>query len=192
MPTLRNPRHELFAQNIAQAPKRGMSNAQCYREAGYQVGAGPACDVAASRLLSSDKVRARIDELIAPTIKRTRTTLDSLAEQFDRVFDGAVSAEQYGAASNAAGLKAKLLGFMRTQIEIGAPGEFGGCQTTEDVMQVLMTGESAGSILESLAALRELVEAYAANNAALIPAAEPARPRPGETALSLALHRRRR
>lgn len=117
-----------------------------------------------------------------------------MAEQFDRVFDGAVSAEQYGAASNAAGLKAKLLGFMRTQIEIGAPGEFGGCQTTEDVMQVLMTGESAGSILESLAALRELVEAYAANNAALIPAAEPARPRePGaEADRSLALFRRRR
>jgi hypothetical protein len=115
-----------------------------------------------------------------------------LAEQFDRVFDGAVSAEQYGAASNAAGLKAKLLGFMRTQIEIGAPGEFGGCQTTEDVMRVLMASESASSVLESLDTLRGEIEAFAANNATVIPAAEPARRRPDEAALSLAVHRRRR
>jgi hypothetical protein len=192
MPTLRNPRHEAYAQLIAQAPKRGMSNAQCYREAGYRVDAGPACDVAASRLLSSDKVRARIDELIAPTIKRTRATVDSLAEQFDRVFDGAVSAEQYGAASNAAGLKAKLLGFMRTQIEIGAPGEFGGCQTTEDVVAALLSDQTPAEALASLALLQQEIEAYAANNAALIPAAKPARRQPNELALSLQHHRRRR
>ena len=185
-------RHEAFAQLIAQAPKRGMSNAQCYREAGYRVDAGPACDVAASRLLSSDKVRARIDELIAPTIKRTRATVDTLAEQFDRVFSGALNAEQFGAAGNAAGLKARLLGFMRTQIEIGAPGEFGGCQTTEEVVAALLSDQTPAEALASLDILRIEIEAYAANNATLIPAAEPARRRPDEAALSLALHRRRR
>jgi hypothetical protein len=186
---LRNLRHETFAQLIAQAPKRGMSNAQCYREAGYRVDAGPACDVAASRLLSSDKVRARIDELIAPTIKRTRATVDTLAEQFDRVFDGAVSAEQYGAASNAAGLKAKLLGFMRTQIEVGPVGAFDQCLSIEDVAKQMLADQPAAAVIEQLGILRDEVERIAADQADLIPAAEPARRRPDEADLSLALLR---
>ena len=90
--------------------------------------------------------------------------------------------------------RAKLAGLLVDQVEIGAPGEFGGCQTIEDVMRVLMASESASSVLESLDVLRSEIEAYAANNAALIPAAELARPRePGtEADRSLALFRRRR
>jgi hypothetical protein len=183
MPALRNPRHEQFAQLIVQAPKRGLSNAECYRQAGYRVAAGPACDVSASRLLSSDKVQARISELVEPTVKKTRATVDTLAEQLDAVFAGASGDRQWGAASNAAGLKAKLLGFMREKIEIGSAGEFDQCRTTEEVIETLLAHhESPAAALAELDELRSMVEAYAANHATLVPAAEPARPVPGSEA----------
>jgi hypothetical protein len=168
---LRNPKHEQFAQLIVQAPKRGLSNAECYRQAGYRVAAGPACDVSASRLLSSDKVQARIRELVEPTVKKTRATVDTLAEQFDRVFDGALKAEQFGAAGNAAGLKARLLGFMRTQIEIGSPGAFDGLETTEAVVAALLSDMTASEALQQLDTLRELIE----HHAAVVVAAKPPR-----------------
>jgi hypothetical protein len=56
----------------------------------------------------------------------------AFSEQLDRVFDGALNAEQFGAAGNAAGLKARLLGFMREKIEIGGAGEFDKCQTPDE------------------------------------------------------------
>src|SRR5262245_37625971 len=117
MPALRNTRHESFAQHIVARPRTGKNNTECYQAAGYRT-EGNAAEVGASRLLSSVKLQQRIAELIEPTVKKTRTTVDTLTEQFDRVFDGALAAEQFGAAGNAAGLKAKLLGFMREKIEI--------------------------------------------------------------------------
>ena len=106
-----------------------------------------------------------------------------MAEQFDRVFDGAVSAEQYGAASNAAGLKAKLLGFMRTQIEIGAPGEFAACETVEEVMRTLLADQTSSEVLASLDVLRSEIERHAADHAHVV-AVEPAWARaPSESAL---------
>jgi hypothetical protein len=194
MGALKNVKHETFAQLIVQAPKCGLSNAQCYREAGYRVAAGPACDAAASRLLSSDKVQARIAELIQPTVKKTRATVDSLAEQFDAVFDGAMGSAQFGAAGSAAAAKAKLLGFMREKIEVGSAGQFDECQTSEEVIAKLLTEhESAGAALAQLDKLRRMIEDYAATHASLVPAAEPAGPRPDEARLSLEyLPKRRR
>src|ERR1700684_753889 len=115
MPVLRNPRHELFAQLIVQAPKSGMSNTQCYREAGYRA-EGNAAEVCACQLLSHPKVQARIAELTAPAVKKARATVDTLAQQFDAVFDGAMGATQFGAAGSAAAAKAKLFGFMRDKL----------------------------------------------------------------------------
>jgi hypothetical protein len=170
MSALANIRHETFAQLIAQAPKRGLSNAECYRQAGYRVAAGPACDVSASRLLSSDKVQARIAELIEPTVRKTRATVDSLASQFDRVFDGALGAEQFGAAGNAAGLKARLLGFMKEKIEIGAPGDFASCETIEQIVDKLLDQQSPADALLLLDQFRDLIEQRAANLADIVDA----------------------
>jgi len=40
-------------------------------------------------------------------------TVDDIAQQFDRVYDGATDDRQWGAAGSAASSKAKLLGHMR-------------------------------------------------------------------------------
>ncbi|MCP3382844.1 hypothetical protein NLM31_20980 [Bradyrhizobium sp. CCGUVB4N] len=137
MAPLRNQRHELFANLIVQAPKSGMSNTGCYLACGYRA-EGNAAEVAASRLLSSDKIRTRIAELTAPVVKKTRTTVDTLAAQLDEVFAGASGDKQWGAAGSAAALKARLLGFMREKIEIGGPGDFDDCKTPDELMRRLV------------------------------------------------------
>jgi hypothetical protein len=190
MPMLRNQRHERFAQNIATSTQTKWSNGRCYSEAGFKTD-NRSADACAARLLTNANVAARIEELLAPTVRKTRTTVDTLAEQFDRVFSGALNAEQYGAAGNAAGLKARLLGFMRERIEIGAPGSFGACETTEEVVAALLSDQTPAEALASLDVLRGEIERHAADHADLVPAAEPARPRgPGtESQEALALLR---
>jgi hypothetical protein len=83
-------------------------------------------------------MQARIAELLRPTVRKTRATVDSLSEQFDAVFDGAMGSAQFGAAGSAAAAKAKLLGFMRERLEVGAPGEFTNCSTPEHVVDALL------------------------------------------------------
>jgi hypothetical protein len=188
MPMLRNPKHEQFAQNIATSTHTKWSNGRCYSEAGFKTD-NRSADACAARLLTNANVSARIEELLAPTVRKTRTTVDTLAEQFDRVFSGALDAEQFGAAGNAAGLKARLLGFMRERIEVGGVGEFGGCENITDVATALLIDQTPAEALVTLDALRNEIETYAAEHADVI-AAKPAWPRaPSESAQALALLR---
>src|SRR5205809_7905500 len=64
MGMLGNPRHERFAQLIAQ----GKSGAVAYREAGFNATTSAA--VNANRLMKSAKVRTRIDEMMADRQQR--------------------------------------------------------------------------------------------------------------------------
>ncbi|WP_316205265.1 hypothetical protein [Bradyrhizobium sp. SZCCHNS3004] len=137
MGALRNQRHEAFCNLIARRDKTGMSNTACYIAAGYSA-SGNAAEAACSKLLSTAKVQARIAEINAPVIRKTRTTVDSLSAQFDEVFSGAMGSAQFGAAGQAAAAKAKLLGFMREKIEIGGPGAFDGLSDPEDVVRKLL------------------------------------------------------
>lgn len=59
MPVLENAQHEIFAQEIV----RGTSQRCAYKAAGYKVKSDAAADANASRLLSTAKVAARVQEL---------------------------------------------------------------------------------------------------------------------------------
>jgi hypothetical protein len=170
MPALRSPKHELFAQNIATAPKTGMSIAQAYIASGYAA-REHAAESNASRLLKKAEVQARIAELVAPAARKTRATVDTLAQQFDAVFDGAMGSAQFGAAGSAAAAKAKLLGFMRERLEVGSPGEYRECQTSEEAVDALI--ERAGdvhAVLDLLRKMTALVEARVASQAMVVDA----------------------
>lgn len=182
MPMLHNPKHELFAQYVATSPKTGWSQGRCYTEAGFKT-EDRSADACAARLLTNANVQARIAELVEPTVKKTRATVDTLAEQLDRVFDGALTAEQFGAAGNTAGPKAKLLGFMRERIEVGGVGEFDACQSIKDLVETLLAQEPAAEVLASIDMLRAEIERQASDHAEIV--VEPARPRPDEARLSL-------
>jgi hypothetical protein len=121
MPALKNQKHEIFCRKLIEAAKSGKTQGWAYREAGYDCESG-AREAAASRLLKTVKISDRLAELSAPAVRKTRATIDTLAEQFDAVFEGAMGSAQFGAAGQATAAKSKLLGFMREKVEIGGPG----------------------------------------------------------------------
>jgi hypothetical protein len=140
MPALRNVKHEMFAQHISTSPKTGWSQGRCYTEAGFKT-EDRSADACAARLLTNANIQARIAELVEPTVRKTRATVDTLASQFDEVFAGAMMQAQFGAAGAAAAAKAKLLGFMRERIEVGAAGEFDQCETIDDIVRAFLADQ---------------------------------------------------
>src|SRR5258705_5952636 len=119
MPALTNQKHEIFCRKLIEAAKNGRSQRWAYEQAGYNCEPA-AADAAASRLLKSVKVQTRLSELSEPAARKTKATVDTLAEQFDAVFEGAMGSAQFGAAGSAAAAKSKLLGVMRERVQIGS------------------------------------------------------------------------
>lgn len=164
MAQLKNLQHEAFCRHMIQAAKLGKSNGWAYQQSGYHCETA-AADVAASRLLRTARVQARLAELTAPAVRKTRATIDTLAEQFDAVYAGAMGSAQFGSAGAAAASKAKLLGFMRERIEVGSVGEFEGCETTEDIIARAVETDDPHSLLAFLDEAREALINYLANHA---------------------------
>ena len=169
MPTLKNPRHEQFVQLVVQGTLHGWTQGEIYQRAGFKSG-GHAAEVGASRLMKNADIRRRLGELAAPAVKRTKITLETLIDQFDQVFDGAMEDRQFGAAGSAASTKARLVGYLRDRLEIGGPGEFSGCKTPEEVIDLMI--ENSGGVqgaLDQLDQLRLMVEARVSNRTELRP-----------------------
>ena len=80
MPTLKNSRHELFAQEIA----KGRSQREAYRAAGYLTKSDDATDANASRLLSNAKVADRIREIQTEAANSAEVTVSSLIAEAER------------------------------------------------------------------------------------------------------------
>jgi len=72
MPALDNPRHELFAQELA----KGRTQVESYSAAGYKPSEQHAC-----RLASSGKVAARVIEIQERAAVRTEITVASITER---------------------------------------------------------------------------------------------------------------
>ena len=191
MAALKNQRHELFCRNLIDGAQRGWSATEAYIKAGYkgEEGVARAC---ASRLLTNANVKRRLEELNAPAIKKTQITVETLLNKLEANIVGAEAKGQHGAVNGSIGLMAQLRGLLINRTEVGTPGEFAACESITDVVAALLTDQTASEALATLDTLRTAVLSHAANNATVIPAAEPARRRPDEAALSLALHRRRR
>jgi hypothetical protein len=169
MPALTNQKHEIFCKKLIEAATTGKSQGWAYQQSGYDC-TTPAADVAATRLLKSAKVQARLTELSEPAAKKARTTVDTLTEQFDAVFEGAMGSAQFGAAGSAAAAKSKLLGFMRERVEIGAPGAFSACESPRDLVREMLKDQTPAEALAALDALREAIEQHAGERAIMLPA----------------------
>jgi hypothetical protein len=123
MPVLKNVRYEQFAQHIATSPKTGWPQGRCYSEAGFKTN-GRSADACAARLLTEANVRARIAELMAGGASRAEVSISSLLEELRAAYDGAMSSEQFSAATSAAMSRAKLAGLLVDKVEIGGAGDF--------------------------------------------------------------------
>lgn len=101
MPTLSNPKHERFAQELA----KGRSQAEAYAEAGYKPS-----EPHASRLASNGKVSARVQEIVQRAAKRAEVTIESLIQEAAEIQASALKEGQHAAAVSALTAKAKLAG----------------------------------------------------------------------------------
>ena len=112
MPSLSNPRHERFAQELA----TGQSAARAYAVAGYRAG-GNAAEVGASRLIRKAQVKARLAELQERAAIRTEITIERLTEMLLEDREVARSLGQMSAAISALEKIAKLHGLFRERAE---------------------------------------------------------------------------
>lgn len=176
---------------IIEAAKRGLPQTWAYEKAGYQAD-GHSAEVNASRLLNYAELKARIAELGAPAVRKTRVSIESLLNELETTINDARGDGQHSVVVNALTLSAKLVGLLRDRVEIGGVGAFDACESAEQVITQLLSDQSASEALASLAMLQREIEAYASSHADVIPATEPATPRPKESELSLALLRPKR
>ena len=112
MPSLSNPRHERFAQELA----TGKCAARAYAVAGYKAG-GNAAEVGASRLIRKAQVQARLTELQERAATRTEITIEKLTEMLLEDREAAKAAGQFGPAISALEKIAKLHGLCKERVE---------------------------------------------------------------------------
>jgi hypothetical protein len=117
MPALTPHRHEIFCRNIISAVKLGKSQAWAYRQAGYSVEDNSAY-AAASRLLKSDKIKRRIEELGAPAVRKAQFTLESLSEEVAATIKDARAKGQNSVVVRALELGAKLHGLLTERVDV--------------------------------------------------------------------------
>src|SRR6516164_4924171 len=101
MPILSNPRHEKFAQALAE----GRPASAAYEEAGYSPNDGNAV-----RLKGNEKIKSRVAELQGQGAERAVVTLQSLIAEADEIQTKALAKGHYSAAISALTVKAKLSG----------------------------------------------------------------------------------
>jgi phage terminase small subunit len=101
MSALSNPRHEKFAQGLAE----GKSAINAYELAGYKPDRG-----AASRLSANVNIETRVAELQGQSAERAIVTLHGLIEEASDIQTKAVAKNKFAAAVAALTVKAKLSG----------------------------------------------------------------------------------
>lgn len=119
MPVLKNPKHELFAQELA----KGKNQTEAYKAAGYQV-EGNVAETSASRLFRNAQVVARVTELQERGAQRAEITVQSLIEEAEEARQLALKLGQSSAAVAATREKGVLSGRRIERAEVGRPGDF--------------------------------------------------------------------
>jgi phage terminase small subunit len=102
MLALPNPRHEKFAQGLAE----GKTAINAYELAGYKPDRG-----AASRLSANVSIRTRVAELQGKSAERAIVTLEGLIQKAGEIMLAAYEAQQFSASVAALTAQAKLAGF---------------------------------------------------------------------------------
>lgn len=114
MPALENPRHELFAQEVA----KGKSQDEAYKLAGYNV-SDRSARAAASRLLTDVNITNRVIEIQKQAAVKSGVTLQWLLDQAQGIIEDARAAADFSAASQTLERAAKIAGLWvdRSQAE---------------------------------------------------------------------------
>jgi len=118
MPTLSNPRHELFAQNIV----KGMNRTKAYQMAGYVKDDGNA-----TRLMTvNDSIQNRIAELFDETMPEVKWDRENVNRQYTELLYKLKRANKLEAAAKVVDSISRVNGLIITRHESGKAGEFEG------------------------------------------------------------------
>jgi hypothetical protein len=154
MPTLRNSKHERYAQELA----KGKTADEAYQLAGYKANRGNAARLKANESIS-DRVTELSEKIATRTVERTAITKEwisgKLVENLERSMqarrvcgeDGAETGNytyQGSVANKSLELLARLHGHMVDKKEVGRPGDFSGLSDDELASQI-STLEQAGA-----------------------------------------------
>jgi hypothetical protein len=130
MPVLKNPKHEMFAQYLAQ----GKTQDEAYTLAGYQPSRSNASHLS-DKLSIRDRVHQLTTQIVTKeataTAKKAAVTLESLVEMQQKLYDKAYDTGQLSAGVAAGKEISVLTGHRVERAEIGAPGEFDAMQDDE-------------------------------------------------------------
>src|SRR5262252_10723092 len=143
MPTLKNPRHEAFAQaifsGIVGAKGGATSQAEAYRRAGYHVTNGNSARACASRLLTfANGIAERIKELQAIAAEQAAESAEKCVQELNQLRRDAHSNKAYGAAVAAVMGKAKILNLITDRIEDVTKVDFNTAQSMQDIGKKLL------------------------------------------------------
>lgn len=158
MPALANPRHERLARLYI---KLGVKS-RAYVKAGYVENTTRASlDAAASRAFRSVKMKRRIAEIRKQMTQRTRITLETLLHDLAQDRQLARETKQVSAAIAATQLSAKLVGLLVDRKESGAPGDFAGLTSADEVLALVRAelGDETATLLAAALGKREEAEA---------------------------------
>jgi len=114
----------------------------------------------AARLAKNPKVAARVRELQTEIAKETKVTVESICRELDEANAVAKERGQASAMVSASALRAKLAGLMVERVEVGAPGAFDKCMTTEEVIRELLTYSLSPHVVVHERERRALVEMH--------------------------------
>ena len=167
MGILTNPRHELFAQELA----KGKSATEAYAGAGYKP-----CRQNAARLTTNDDIRARLAEIQAQAAKKSEVTVQSLLDELEHARARADSLDQLGEAVKAISEKAKISGLLVSCVEVSHAN--GGMtldheSTAEDYAMYLAKENGVNLSAEELEQLMGLIRGWHTSIEEFLAAAKP-------------------
>jgi hypothetical protein len=143
-----NPRQQRFVGEYLKTANATLA----YALAGYQNTTAESRQNAASRLLGHVGVKREINRRKRAMLKRSDITIEKLLSDADAARELAMRIDQPAAATSAVQLQAKLVGLLVDRKESGAPGEFAGLTTPDQVIDAirLELGEAAANALRAL------------------------------------------
>jgi hypothetical protein len=151
MPVLKNPKHEMFAQYLAQ----GKTQDEAYTLAGYQPSRSNASHLS-DKLSIRDRVHQLTTQIVTKeataTAKKAAVTLESLVEMQQKLYDKAYDTGQLSAGVAAGKEISVLTGHRIERAEIGGPGEFD--HLTDDELERVLI-EHLGELGFSLSRIAE-------------------------------------
>jgi hypothetical protein len=120
MSVLSNPKHELTAQELA----KGATHREAYKAAGYQASTTNSLDANSSRLISSDKVKSRVQELQMEASKTIAITLEGQIAKLEALLEQSQQLKQCSAAIAAIREQNELAGLRVQRTELKTVDQF--------------------------------------------------------------------